>query len=349
MGLYPPPTNSLLGLSSPSANGLGLLFASNPRPASLAATLLGLAPSPVYSPASAQWRYVRQRFTQFLGNLAITSAQREDAEIKQAGVRACLNRSYWNVSSETANSLLIGSWGKQTQVRPPRDVDLTFLLPAPAYHRFQARSGNIQSYILKEVKDVITQTYSPTRMRADGQVVIVQFKSTAVEVTLGFRCADGSIILCDTNNGGYYKNSTAEAEARELHTVDTKYNGNARALIRMMKQWQRERNVPLKSFQIERLAIEFIQVWTYSYQDVFWYDWMVRDFFVHLIRRANGKLVMPGSGEIVALGDDWLSRAQTAYRYAVEACNNERDNYEILAGQAWQEIFGTTFIPMSVS
>jgi len=185
-------------------------------------------------------------------------------------------------------------------------------------------------------------------MRADGQVVLVPFNSTAIEVAIGFRCTDGSIIICDTNDGGRYKTSTAEAEAIELNAIDTKYNGNARALIRMMKQWQRERNVPLKSFQIERLAIEFIQTWSWSYHDVFWYDWMVRDFFAYLIRRANGNVIMPGTGESVALGDDWLSRAQTAHRSAVAACDHEHGNCEFLAGGAWQEIFGT-FIPMSVS
>ena len=43
--------------------------------------------------------------------------------------------------SEAANSLLIGSWGKRTQVRPPRDVDILFLLPSDVYHRFQQREG----------------------------------------------------------------------------------------------------------------------------------------------------------------------------------------------------------------
>ncbi len=256
---------------NPPRLGLGML-APNALNTGLGAALLGRVGS---SPANAlatpmQWLYVRRRFTQFLGNLAITPVQREDADTKQSGVRACLNRSYWGVSSGTANSLLIGSWGKQTQVRPPRDVDVTFLLPAEVYHRFQARSGNKQSQLLQEIKDILTGTYSTTRMRADGQVVMVPFNSTAIEVAIGFRCNDGNIIICDTNDGGRYKTSTAEAEAVELNAIDSKYNGNARALIRMVKQWQRERNVPLKSFQIERLAIEFIQTWAYSYQDVFW-------------------------------------------------------------------------------
>jgi len=168
-------------------------------------------------------------------------------------------------------------------------------------------------------------------------------------VSPGFRCDDGSIIVCDTNNQGRYITSTAEAEAADLAVADITFNGNARALARMMKQWQRERNVPLKSFQLERLAVEFLRVWPYSKNGWFWYDWMVRDFLAYLmIHRINSFLAMPSGGEIVPLGIDWLTRAQTAHSHAVRACGHEYANNDAPAGQAWQEIFGTA-IPIIIS
>jgi Second Messenger Oligonucleotide or Dinucleotide Synthetase domain len=344
MGFQIPPTYRLFGLPPPGG-GFNPLC---PNPFWLGpATILGSPSVPTHPPVG-QWVYVRQRFTRLLGNLAITPTQRDDAVTKRAGVCACLNRSYWGASSGTANSILIGSWGKQTHVRPPRDVDIVFLLPSGLYHRFQARSGNRQSQLLQEVKDVLIRTYRATTMRADGQVIIVPFNSTSVEVAPGFRCTDGSIIVCDTNNGGRYKTSTAEAESRELTACDAKWNGNARSLIRMMKQWQRECNVPLKSFQIERLAIAFLEVWPYSFRDVFWYDWMVRDFLAYLMRWPNYSLAMPGTQETVGLGSDWLSRAQTAYFHACKACDYEQDNLDSLAGQAWQKLFGVA-APVNVS
>lgn len=150
------------------------------------------------------------------------------------------------------------------------------------------------------------------------------------------------------NDQGRYKTSTAEAEAIDLTVSDASCNGNTRALARMMKQWKRQRNVPLKSFHLERLAVAFMAVWPYRNQNLFWYDWMVRDFFAYLLRHANGHLIMPGTGEVIFLGADWLSRAETAYGYAVSACNNEFENYQALAGKDWQEIFGSA-IPVLVS
>ncbi|MGY3122754.1 hypothetical protein ACVWXQ_006691 [Bradyrhizobium sp. S3.14.4] len=285
------------------------------------------------------WYYVTPRFTQFLSNLAVSDKQREAGLKKFNNVVGSLNRRYYDHDSETLNGVVIGSWGKQTQTSPPRDVDVLFLLPDAVYHRFRERVGNRQSQLLQEVKDALLVTNSRTEMRADRHVVIVPFDAVTVEVAVGFRCTDGSIIVCDSKGDGRYVTSTAAAEAEDLDLSDRLWNGNSRPLIRMIKSWQDNCNVPLKSFMIERLAANFLVGWKYHFEGTFYYDWMVRDFFAYLISQANGYVVMPG-GEIIALGADWLSRAQTAHRNAVSACDNERANYQYLAGQDWQKIFG---------
>lgn len=320
------------------------------------ATLLGAMPAsplanalaaPLVPPPPMQWIYLRRRFTTFQSNLAYTPTQVATGERQLAGVIACLNRHYYEHNSETLNATTIGSWGKGTRIRPPRDADLLFLLPGALYWQYQQRTGNKQSQLLQEVRTVLLERYPNTEVKGDGQVVVVPF-TPPIEVAPAFACEGGSIIICDTNNTGFYKTSTVAAELADLDYWDSYYNGNVRALARMVKCWQAEKNVPLKSFVIERLAIEFLKAWSYSFNDVFWHDWMVRDFFAYLIGRANGSLVMPGTGEIVYLGQEWLVRAQRAYAKAVSACNNERDNYEALAGSDWQDIFGTQ-VPMIVA
>jgi hypothetical protein len=184
-------------------------------------------------------------------------------------------------------------------------------------------------------------------MGGDGQVISIPFNSIPIEVAVGFRFADGSIRVCDTHNGGAYTQSTAEAELADLNWSDTKWEGNTRALVRMAKCWQSECNVPLKSFQLERLTIEFLDAWPYSRYDLFWYDWMVRDFFGYLRTRANTNLTMPVTDEIVFLGSDWLSRAETAYANAISACENEYHNIDFLAGLDWSKVFGAA-VPLTI-
>src|SRR5438128_1780481 len=95
----------------------------------------GLAPAPQVFPH--QWIGVRPRFTQFNKELALTPLQREDGLTKSGGVVGCLNRHYYDSDSQTDHNFFIGSWGKNTAGRPPRDVDLYFVLPVEVYYRFE--------------------------------------------------------------------------------------------------------------------------------------------------------------------------------------------------------------------
>lgn len=103
-------------------------------------------------PQKKQWIYVTERFRRFLNDIALTEAQLEDGYTKIRGVVKCLNRHYWDVESDSANYMLVGSWGKRTRVRPPRDIDILFLLPSAVHQRYQLRTGNIQSQLMQQVR-----------------------------------------------------------------------------------------------------------------------------------------------------------------------------------------------------
>jgi tRNA nucleotidyltransferase (CCA-adding enzyme) len=102
-----------------------------------------------------------------------------------------LNRYYYNSSSSTDNSFLIGSWAKHTRIRPPRDIDLVFVLPDDVYLRYENRVGNKQSQLLQEVRDVLRASYPRTDIRGDGPVVGVGFGSFDVEVVPSFKLSSG--------------------------------------------------------------------------------------------------------------------------------------------------------------
>lgn len=286
------------------------------------------------------WWYLTRRMEGFIANLAVTEPQDRDGTLKQTGVRAALNRHYYGLDSETANSMLTGAWGKHLRVRPPRDVDVLFALPWDVYHRFETRLGNKQSQLLQEVKGVLAADYPESDMGGDGQVVVVRFATMPVEVVPALEFSDGQFWICDTNHGGSYRLTDPRAEIAELDQSDQANGGVTRHLIRMMKQWQRYCAVSLKSFVLERLAIEFLQTWPYD-RSVCWYDWLIRDFFAYLISRANGGIIMPGTGQWVGLGDAWASKARSAHGVAVRACDQEHDNENVLAGLEWRAIFGS--------
>jgi hypothetical protein len=327
-------------LSPPSP----LSVLSAPYPNLLAA--LGAFPA-TSLPAGLQWIAVRQRFTQFHSNLSLTPTQFLDGITKRNGVVNSLNRRYYDSTSDTDNSFLVGSWGKDTAMRPPRDVDLYFLLPVAVYTRFQARVWNRQSALLQEVKAALTETYPDTDMSGDGQVVVVRFGSYSVEVVPAFALTNGRYWICNTNGGGSYKETDPWAEVGYINTVNQANNGNLRPLIRMLKAWQAYCSVPIKSFQLELLAADFISGSPWRLRDFFWFDWITRDFFLYLYHRANTFISVPGTLETIYLGNDWQSRAESAYRRAVRACDHEQYNRVDAAGEEWQKIFGSQ-IPRTI-
>lgn len=320
---------------------MGALFNTqglNPNSA-LAALFAGQPAIPATS-APPKWIAVRGRFEEFHRDLSLTTLQVQDGHTKRAGVVDCLNRHYYASPSETENSFFIGSWGKNTAVRPPRDVDLYFVLPPAVYYRFQNYVGNRQSALLQEVKTVLSRTYPTTDMSADGQVVLVRFGTYAVEVVPAFLLQNNHYFICHTNDGGSYKETNPWAEASHIETIDAANNHNLRPLIRMLKAWQFNCSVPLKSFQIELLAAAFIQQSPWRNNDFFWFDWIIRDFFAYLYHAADTYITIPGTSERIFLGNEWQSRAATAHGRALKACDYERDNLILSAGEEWQKIFG---------
>lgn len=304
----------------------------------------GLASSAPTTGLGSMWVYVTPRFQRFLDNLTLTAIQVADGEAKFKGVVSCLNRAYFGHASESENAFFIGSWGKGTRIRPPRDVDLYFVLPASVYWRFEAYGVGVnrQSALLQEVKTRLLATYSRSAIKGDGPVVLAGFDSFNVEIVPAFllNAEERSYYVCDTKNGGAYKKTMPWHEAEAMQMADARNNSNVRTLVRMLKCWQSYCSVPIKSFYLELLAIEFLDRWQYRHQGYFFYDWMCRDFFAWMTTKANTFLFAPGTYELLWLGDAWKSRAESAYGRSVKACDFERVNDMANAGDEWQKIFG---------
>jgi hypothetical protein len=284
---------------------------------------------------------VADRFTQFLNNLALTEDQKNAGWARKESVIEKVNSKYWNSSSGNANSKYVGSWGKATRIRPPRDVDVLFELPSSVYERFQHRTGNKQSQLLQEIRDHLNDQYPNTRVRGDGPVVLIPFSTYNVELIPAFKLKSGQYWICMTDNGGHYKTADYDAEIQAVSASNDKHNNNTRDLVRVMKCWQGYCSVPIKSFWLEIVAINFLNQWANAGKSKTYYDWMVRDFFAYLKTKRNSNILAPGTNESMNLGEAWFSRTETAHSRAAKACEYESSSQSSLAGEEWQKIFGT--------
>jgi len=84
---------------------------------------------------------MQEQFLKFYENIKLTSAQREDAKTKYTGVCKKLHDHYYSDAEyDGSTKLLIGSYGKQTHIRPARDVDVIFIMPPEKFENTMTTS-----------------------------------------------------------------------------------------------------------------------------------------------------------------------------------------------------------------
>lgn len=281
------------------------------------------------------------RFDRFLINIKLTSDQLADAKTKYDGVCKKIHDNYFSSEYNGSTKLLIGSYGKKTNIRPARDVDVIFMLP-PSEYKQSTDDYNYQSALLQKIKRILKDKYPDTDIRGDGPVVVVNFSNNHfIEVVPAIELTNDKFYIPFTDNGGYWKLDDPRALYKFINDSDIATGGNTRNLIRMIKKWQEYSNVSIKSLVIEIRAVLFLIDYEHKDKGSTYYDWMVRDYFKQLIEKANNTYTLPGLTEKIDYdGYLWKSKAETAYARAVKACQLESDKDETGAAEEWKKIFG---------
>lgn len=286
---------------------------------------------------------ISDRFNQFLDNVKLTSEQVNDAQTKYEGVCKKLHDYYYDSQYAGSTKLLIGSYGKSTNIRPARDVDIIFKLPA-SEHKQSTRDYNYQSYLLQKIKHILLEKYPYTDIRGDGPAVVINFSGQHfVEVIPAIELESGRFYIPITKDGGSWKLNDPRALYRFIDDSDKETNGNTRNLIRMIKKWQDYCSVPIKSLVVEIGTVKFLSSYEHSTKTAVYYDWMIRDYFKELLTKVNASFELPGLSEKIYYGDEWQSKAESAHKRAVKACEYESSKDEDNATLEWKKIFGDDF------
>jgi Second Messenger Oligonucleotide or Dinucleotide Synthetase domain len=259
-----------------------------------------------------------------------------------------LNTDFWNTDSYTSHSLYVGSYGRNTAISPFSDLDMVFELPSSLYTQYDSYSGNGQSALLQAVRTSLQKTYPSTKIKGDGQVVLISFTDGIdFEVVPVFRRSDDSYTFANSNDGGSWKTTNPRPEIEAIKTRNTSCNGNLIRLARMLRAWKIKWNVPIGGLLIDTLAYQFIENWQYRDKSFLYYDFMLRDFF-HWASSQNKDQEWwraPGSGQYVYGKGLFQNKAKDCYNLAVEAISHETatPKREWSAKQRWRDIFGSSF------
>jgi hypothetical protein len=289
---------------------------------------------------------VAENFQTFRNAYVIGTETMASISYRYKRITRQLNRDFWGTESETAHSLYIGSYGRDTAAKGVSDIDIYFQLPFSIYKTYNEYLTNGQSALLQAVRTSIQNTYSTTSLKGDGQVVVVPFTDgITFEVLPGFHNTDDSVTFPDSNEGGSWKVCNPQAEMTAFAKRNSDSNHNLRAICRMARIWKGQNNVPISGMLIDTLAYQFIENWSYRDKSYLYHDFLVRDFFLFLWQTDINQewWRAPGSGSWVHKDGSFRIKAKDAYEAAVEAIQHNTAGESWAARQDWQLIFGTTY------
>src|SRR4030095_12227610 len=149
-----------------------------------------------------------------------------------------LNTDFRDSTSETSNSIYVGSYGRNTAIEGFSDLDMIFQLPYALYAQYSGYSGNGQSALLQAVRASMRKTYSSSDIGADGQVISVSFTDgITFEVMPAFINKDDSFTFPNANSGGSWETTNPKPEIAAVRVRNDACNGNLVPLCRMARCW----------------------------------------------------------------------------------------------------------------
>jgi hypothetical protein len=281
----------------------------------------------------------KELFEQFRKNLAVKNADEISKSYRQ--ITEKLNGKYYDSESTTLHCRQVGSYGRRTAVHGVSDLDMAFVLPWSVYERFQKYENNKQSSLLGEIRLALKERFPNHTVRAQQQVVSVDFTDYVVEVLPAFQHDDGSYTYPDANDGGSWKRCNPVAEIDEINRLNQDKNHNLKRLCKMVRAWKNDHGVPMKGMLIDTLCYQFFKSTTdYDEESYSAYGEMSRDFFAYLVEIDEDKEQwrVPGSGSIVSKSGRFHPKAKKALRRLQEALDDSDISHE-----RWSTVFGEHF------
>lgn len=285
-------------------------------------------------------------FAKFAGRYNINAELISSISYRYKRITRQLNTDFRETTSDTANSLYVGSYGRDTAATGLSDLDVAFVLPYSVYQTYKGHTNNGPSALLQAVKRSIQKTYPTSDAFGDGQVVVINFDDNLkFEILPVFDNNDSSWTYPNANAGGSWRvcNPKAEIEAVSRRNRDT--NNNLKYLCRMTRAWRDHCNVPMGGMLIDTLAYQFIERYEFRDKSFLYHDYMARDFFSFLSTQDQQQTVWraPGSATHVSRSGVFEHKARSAYLRAVEAIAYNDDQHAWSRRQKWREVFGSLY------
>ena len=260
-----------------------------------------------------------------------------------------LNKHYYKLDKDTSSHLyIVGSVGRKTAIKGSSDLDIIFALPDEVYKKYDAYESGGQTALLQEVKNVLIERYPKTKIRGDGQVVVIEFTTYTVEVVPAFLQSDNRFKYPDTHDGGSWKFTDPLSEQDECANCNETSNGIYFDFCHIIRAWKNTIGFKFGGLLIDTLVYNHFKENDY-YSDSGYDDYLtiLKSLFSYFKTRDKEQKywLAVGSNQHVNNTDNgnFITKAKKAYNKITDAEANNEDLNAVL-----RDLLGKDF-PESVS
>ncbi|TVW39074.1 nucleotidyltransferase, partial [Streptococcus pneumoniae] len=284
--------------------------------------------------------------------LPMTDEEWEKWENRLKEITKRLNRKFYSLDElddqETDNGLIVGSVGRTTAVRNVSDFDYIFSLPSEVYRRFDSYEGNGQSALLQEIKNELLKRYPNTKIKGDGQVVVIDFSDGGkIELVPAFEKSDGNFKYPDSRNGGSWKTTKPKSEIEKCKSLNSNFNSHFSNLTRLIRQWKNHMGFSFKGLLIDTLISDLIDdkgISEIYYSD---YNILLKDIFEYFSNQDKNREYWYALGSNQKIynndGAKFVNKAKQALK-KIEDASEEKltEVYRQLFGRKFAQSTSTT-------
>lgn len=254
-----------------------------------------------------------------------------------------LNKYFYGLDKDTESHLyIVGSVGRNTAVKGSSDLDILFDLPESVYKKYDGFESNGQSQLLQDVKFLLKERYPNTKIRGDGQVVVIEFTKYTVELVPGFKQSDDTFKYPDTHDGGSWKTTDPLSEQNECHECDSVSGGIYYDFCHMLRSWKNNIGFTIGGLLIDTLVYNHFKCNDY-YADSGYGDYLIilKNLFLYLkgLNKSQKYWFAVGSNQHVYNADNgkFVEKADDAYKDLNDAITKAEGVETVL-----QKLFGPT-------
>lgn len=195
-------------------------------------------------------RTVASAFRKFASRIEPTDAQKQDAETKVGGVRACL-KERWVVDT----TFLTGSYRRHTMIGPPKDIDLVVILNYDEHGEDYCDPDDADELVLERFHRDLKRSYPNTPIRKDRPAVNLDFSTVGFDVVPGFRRSGGGFLVPDPLREGWLPTNPV-VHRRRTAALDAATDGRFVRVAKMLKEWNLVNFDRLTGFHLEMALVE---------------------------------------------------------------------------------------------